>query len=150
MGPACHMQVSSLPAECRLQPAYSQRVFRPYCVYCYPVWYIFSNFLIPRAGSTLVVGLSLCILPMVKSLLQDVTTITNGSGSAGIVSCFASKIIACSNPLGLDLLCCSTLEFLDRSVALPQDWYRCRMYCHDASVPGRKSFDAAVNVCGSN
>lgn len=56
---------------------------------------------------------------VVMSTLPEVTIITGDLLSAGIPKYFATRTVVCSGALGLDNLCDSMLDVLDRSLFLP-------------------------------
>lgn len=72
---------------------------------------------IPHAGSTLSVGLSVCILLMFMSPVPSIAPVTANSVSAGNFSCFASQTVACLLTSRLDALCNSMLDIFDRSLS---------------------------------
>lgn len=74
----------------------------------------------PRARSTLFVHLSVCIRSMLMIPLQGDTTIKGDYITAGIVSCFATRIFACLCDLRIDALCNSMFDTLNSSQSLPK------------------------------
>lgn len=73
-----------------------------------------------KAGSTLLVGLSVSILSWVMSPLQEVTTIRKDSASAETFTCFWTRVMAWSCVPILHALWDSMLDILDRSMSLPK------------------------------
>lgn len=71
---------------------------------------------IPCAHTILFVGLSVCMRAVVISSLLEVTTLTRDSVFAGIVNCFAPRIVSCFYAPRLDFLCESALDILNRSL----------------------------------
>lgn len=75
---------------------------------------------ITRAGSTPFAGLSICILLMFMNPMQEITTITGDSISAGSGNCLATQIVSCLYAPMLHDLCYNMIDILKKSLSLPK------------------------------